>query len=216
MFLQSPVWIALYASLFCNFALRHESAFFGLFQKMGGWTFMGDLSGPDRFIPLSHSIHVPLYSTIAGPVNAINLLPIFLGVVYYIHQKYLMPPTSASLSPEQEKQQKIMRVLFPIMFPFLMYNAPSGLALYFITNSVLGILESRWIRSHIDRHDLLNIDKYKERKKRQPTLLKRLQKRVERHQRAKAMRKFEDEMPKKGMRQHSEKKTPQTRYKKRQ
>jgi len=36
-----------------------------------------------------------------------------------------------------------------------MYNAPSGLALYFIVNSTLGIFESRHIRKHIDKHDLL-------------------------------------------------------------
>jgi membrane protein insertase Oxa1/YidC/SpoIIIJ len=35
-----------------------------------------------------------------------------------------------------------------------MYNAPSGLAIYFITNSTIGILEGRWIRAHIDQLDL--------------------------------------------------------------
>ena len=38
----------------------------------------------------------------------------------------------------------------------MMYSAPSGLALYFIANSTLAILESRYIRSHIDKYDLLN------------------------------------------------------------
>jgi membrane protein insertase Oxa1/YidC/SpoIIIJ len=37
----------------------------------------------------------------------------------------------------------------------MMYRAPSGLSLYFICNSSLGILESKYIRSHIDKHDLL-------------------------------------------------------------
>ena len=40
------------------------------------------------------------------------------------------------------------------MFPLMMYAAPSGLALYFIVNSTGGILESRYIRSHIDKYDL--------------------------------------------------------------
>jgi membrane protein insertase Oxa1/YidC/SpoIIIJ len=34
------------------------------------------------------------------------------------------------------------------------FNAPSGLTLYFVTNSTLGILESRWIRAHINTLDL--------------------------------------------------------------
>jgi membrane protein insertase Oxa1/YidC/SpoIIIJ len=47
----------------------------------------------------------------------------------------------------------------------MMYNAPSGLTLYFFTNSVLGIMESKWIKSHIDKHDLLNVDKMREERK---------------------------------------------------
>ena len=40
------------------------------------------------------------------------------------------------------------------MFPLFMYNAPSALAVYFTANSTLGILESRYIRSHIDKYNL--------------------------------------------------------------
>jgi membrane protein insertase Oxa1/YidC/SpoIIIJ len=48
-----------------------------------------------------------------------------------------------------------------VMFPVFMYNAPSGLAVYFIANSVLGILESKWIKHHMDKHGLLDLDKMK-------------------------------------------------------
>ncbi|MBL9141881.1 MAG: YidC/Oxa1 family insertase periplasmic-domain containing protein, partial [Phycisphaerae bacterium] len=51
-FLQMPIWIALYAMLYFAFELRQQPAFFGIFQKMGGWGFLGDLSAPDNFIPL--------------------------------------------------------------------------------------------------------------------------------------------------------------------
>ncbi len=213
MLLQSPIWIALYASLFYNFHLRHEHAFFGLFQSFNGWAFLSDLSEPDRFVYLPNIINfnVPLM----GTINSLNVLPLLLGAVFYVHQKYLTPPPSASMTPEQEQQQKIIRVMMVVMFPIIMYNAPSGLALYFITNSTLGIIESRWIRSHVEKHDLLNVDKYKA-AKRKPSLGKRIQKRIANYQRAKAMAKFEADMPKPGMRQQSTKKQqPQRRYKKR-
>ena len=58
------------------------------------------------------------------------------------------------MTPEQQQQQKIMKVMMVVLFPFMLYNAPSGLTIYFITNSTLGILESRWIRAHIDKSDL--------------------------------------------------------------
>lgn len=155
MFLQSPVWIALYAMLFFAFDLRHEPAFYGVVQSLApGWTFLADLSAPDRFVDFGRDIHVPLLSSFMGPLHSVNLLPLLLGVVFFVQQKYLTPPPSAALTPEQETQQKIMKVMMVIMFPLLMYNAPSGLAIYFITNSALGILESRYIRSHVDKLDL--------------------------------------------------------------
>jgi len=152
MFLQSPIWIALYAMLFFAFDLRHQPAFFGVFQSLSGgaWAFLGDLSAPDRFLDIGAGFSVPLM----GRVTSLNLLPILLGVVFFVHQKYLTPPPSASMTPEQETQQKIIKVMMVLMFPVFMYNAPSGLSIYFITNSALGIVESRYIRSHIDRLDL--------------------------------------------------------------
>lgn len=153
MFLQSPVWIALYAMLYFAFELRQTPAFFGVFQALSGgrWSFLGDLSAPDRFIDFGRDIvTLPLL----GPIHSINILPLVLGVVFFLQQKYLTPPPSAAMTPEQETQQKIMKVMMVVMFPLFMYNAPSGMALYFITNSVLGIVESRYIRAHITKMDL--------------------------------------------------------------
>lgn len=155
MFLQSPIWIALYAMLFFAFDLRHEPAFFGVIQAAApGWSFLADLSAPDRFVDFGRDFHVPLISGLMGPISSINVLPLVLGVVFFVQQKYLTPPPSTAMTPEQEMQQRIMKVMMVVLFPLFMYNAPSGLALYFITNSVLGILESRYIRSHVDKMEL--------------------------------------------------------------
>ncbi|MHC4976731.1 MAG: YidC/Oxa1 family insertase periplasmic-domain containing protein [Planctomycetota bacterium] len=152
MFLQSPVWIALFAMLYFAFDLRHQPAFFGVFQSAtgGSWAFLANLSEPDAFLPIPFSFSVPLM----GEISAINMLPLLLGIVFYLQQKYLTPPPSATMTPEQQTQQKIMKVMMVVMFPVFMYNAPSGLTLYFVTNSTLGILESRYIRAHIDQLDL--------------------------------------------------------------
>jgi len=56
-----------------------------------------------------------------------------------------------------------------------MYTAPSGLALYFITNSTLGILESMWIRAHMKKHGMLEIENIRaENAKKGPGFLQRL------------------------------------------
>ena len=165
MLLQSPVWIALYATLYFATELRHEAAFWGVFQKISGgnWMFLADLARPDRAIPLPSNWHFtpPIIGGIYGEIRSINLLPVFMGVVFFLHQKYLSPPTSASMSPEQEQQQKIMKVMFPLMMPIFMYAAPSGLTIYFITNSTLGILENKHIRSSAEKKGLLDPEKIK-------------------------------------------------------
>ncbi len=157
MFLQSPVWIALYAMLFFAFDLRHQPGFFGVFQAISGghWRFLQDLSAPDAFISFGKTaFSLPLF----GSVTSFNVLPILLGLVFFVHQKYMSPPPSPTTTPEQIKQQKFMRLITVVLFPVMMYNAPSGLSLYFITNSSMGILESRYIRAHIDKLDRMKKD----------------------------------------------------------
>jgi len=155
MFFQMPIWIALYAMIFFTFELRHEAAFFGFFQAISGhsWSFLGDLAEPDHFLNFNLNLHVPLLSSLMGPIDGLNILPLVMGVVFYFQQKYMAPPTSASMTPEQETQQKIMKIMMVVMFPVFMYNAPAALSLYFMTNSILGIFESKWIRAKVDRED---------------------------------------------------------------
>ncbi|MGE3107217.1 MAG: membrane protein insertase YidC [Phycisphaerales bacterium] len=156
-FLQSPIWIALYAMLYFMYELRHEPAFFGLFQWLSAsttgrrWAFLADLSEPDHFISFGSGFRIP----IMGLVDSVNLLPILLGVVFFVQQKYMQPPPTTQLTPEQEQQQKIVKVMMVVLFPLMMYNTPSALVLYFIVNSTLGTLESRYIRRHATEKDLL-------------------------------------------------------------
>ncbi len=193
MFLQSPVWIALYATLYFTYDLRHEPAFFGVFQNLTNhaWLFMGDLSEPDRAISFGGTgFSVPLM----GSIQSFNILPLLLGAVFYVHQKYLTPPASAAMTPEQESQQKMMRLISVFMFPIFMYNAPSGLSLYFITNSLLAIFETKWIRAHMDKNDMLepeNLNKKKKKKVKSPpkpgSLRHRLAVALEEQQRQRAL-----------------------------
>jgi YidC/Oxa1 family membrane protein insertase len=154
MVLQMPIWMALYAVLYIAFELRQQPAFFGIFQAISpDWAFLGDLSSPDRFIALPVSVNLYLFT-----LESINLVPLLMGVVFWLQQKYSAPPTAA-LTPEQEQQQKIMKVMMPIMFPIMLYNAPSGLTLYIMTSTFIGFLESKRIRAQIETMDLLKSGK---------------------------------------------------------
>jgi YidC/Oxa1 family membrane protein insertase len=147
-FVQTPIWIALYAVLYFAFELRQQPAFFGVFQKMGGWQFLGDLSAQDRFITLPFEIDLWIVH-----LTSINLIPMLMGVVFFIQQKYQAPPPTASMTPEQEQQQKMMKWMMVVLFPIMLYGAPSGLTLYIATSTLVGIYESKRIRAQVKDMD---------------------------------------------------------------
>lgn len=151
-FLQMPIWIALYAMLYFAYDLRQAPAFWGFFQWISGghWPFLADLSSADHFFWEFQQPHTFLLWNVTG----INLLPILMGVLFYVQQKYMSPPPSANMTPEQMQTQKIMKVMFVVLMPLMLYSAPSGLTLYIFTSSLIGIWEGRYIRSHIDQLDL--------------------------------------------------------------
>lgn len=155
MFLQTPVWIAMSATLMLAVELRHQPAFFGVFQKIQGpsspcWWFLGDLAEPDRLWKFATPLVVPF---LGFHVASLNILPILMGVVFFIQQKYLQPPTTTALTPEQKTQQNMMKWMMVLMFPLMMYAAPAGMTLYFTTSSILSIAENRYIRRHIDKYE---------------------------------------------------------------
>jgi YidC/Oxa1 family membrane protein insertase len=139
MFLQMPIWIALWSALNTTFELRHSKFLWGL-------TWIDDLAKPDRLIPFSAGwgFRIPLIGTI---VDAVNVLPILLAVVFYLQQKYT--PKPATMTPEQAQQQKIMMWMMVLLFPLFLYGQPSGLNLYILTSTAIGIWESKRIRAHI-------------------------------------------------------------------
>ena len=147
-FVQTPIWIALYAVLYFAFELRQQPAFFGVFQKMGGWQFLGDLSAQDRFITLPFEIDLWIVH-----LTSINLIPMLMGVVFFIQQKYQAPPPTANMTPEQEQQQKMMKWMMVVLFPIMLYGAPSGLTLYIATSTLVGIYESKRIRAQVKDMD---------------------------------------------------------------
>jgi len=134
MFLQMPIWIALYTALQTEFSLRQAPFLF---------TWIHNLAGPDRLITWdAHAFNIPLI----GKVASFNLLPIVMGVIFYLQQKYTPKPPATT--PEQAQQQKMMSWM-SVIFPLMLYTRPSGLNLYILTSSGLGIVESWRIRKHI-------------------------------------------------------------------
>ena len=138
MFLQMPIWIALYAALNSTFELRQE-------PFLWGWTWIDDLARPDRLIEWR-----PIQLFWGIEIAAFNILPILLAVVFYLQQEFTPKPPATT--PEQIQQQKMMKWM-TLIFPVFLYNGPSGLNLYILTSTTIGIIESKRIRDHIKERE---------------------------------------------------------------
>lgn len=112
--LQMPIFFALYQALMRAPQLRGAR-----------FLWIKDLSNPDRLFTLPTSLPV------IG--NEVNLLPVLMSIGMFIQQKASM----ASASPEQAQQQKLMLIIFPVMFCFIFYHMPAGLVMYWFINSAL-------------------------------------------------------------------------------
>lgn len=143
MMIQMPIWVALWTSLNNNIAMRHEP--FYLWIK--------DLTAPDALISFGGSYHLPLLGTMIGPIVALNILPILLGVTMYIQQKLMPkpkpPPGQSSTQADQAAMMQKMMPVMSVFFSLILYNAPSGLTLYIMASTLFGTLEQIQIRRHI-------------------------------------------------------------------
>jgi len=134
MFLQMPIWIALWTALRASVELRH-AAFLPF------W--LTDLAAPDRLF--TWTADLPLIG------HSLNLLPVLLTVAMFLQTK-LNPQMSGqapAATKDQAQQQKMMKFMMPVMMLFIFYNMPSGLNLYIMTSTFAGVTEGFFIRKHI-------------------------------------------------------------------
>ena len=76
--------------------------------------------------------------------NFFNILPVLMAVVMFFQQKM----NTAASAGQSAEQQKMMAIIFPIMFGFIFYNMPSGLVLYWFLNSILmTVFQLRMVRN---------------------------------------------------------------------
>ncbi|MDD5327285.1 MAG: YidC/Oxa1 family insertase periplasmic-domain containing protein [Phycisphaerae bacterium] len=139
MFVQMPIWIALWSAVYTSIDLRGA-------EFLPFW--ITDLSVPDALIRFA-TVTVPL---VGWKIDSFNLLPILMGVAFYMQQR-LMPSQAQAASPEAAQQQKMMMIMMPLLFPLMLYKAPSGVNLYIMASTFAGVIEQYVIRKHIRERD---------------------------------------------------------------
>ncbi|MBL4801334.1 MAG: membrane protein insertase YidC [Emcibacter sp.] len=123
MFLQFPVFFALYKVLYVTIDMRHAPFF--------GW--IKDLSGPDTMLVTNLFGLIPWEPT---GFLALGILPIFMGFTMWLQMQ--MNPSSGD-----PMQRKIM-MFMPIVFTFMLAQFSVGLVIYWTCSNILGILQ-QWV-----------------------------------------------------------------------
>jgi YidC/Oxa1 family membrane protein insertase len=133
MLLQFPVFIALYGLLNKHFELR--GAVF-----IPGW--ITDLSLPESIYTLPFSI--PFLG------SEIRLLPL----LYIASMIFSMKQSQASTAGNAQAQSmnKMMIYFMPVMLFFVLYNAPSGLILYWAVMNIFTIIQQK-VTNRIKVHE---------------------------------------------------------------
>jgi len=139
--LQMPFLIGMFYLLKSSFQLR--GAVF-----IPGW--IDDLAAPDVLFTWSQPIWF------IG--NEFHLLPILMGLSMYLQQRMTakIPKDTKQLSDSQ-KQQKVMGTMMSVLFTVMFYNFPSGLNLYFMFSTLLGILQQWWMMKRMEKEPKKNI-----------------------------------------------------------
>jgi YidC/Oxa1 family membrane protein insertase len=129
MLLQMPFLIGMFYLLKSSFPLRGA-------PFIPGW--IDDLAAPDILFSWGQPIWF------FG--NEFHLLPILMGVSMYFQQKLTSKtPKDPKLMSDTQKQQKMMGNMMSVLFMVMFYSFPSGLNIYFMFSTLLGILQQWWM-----------------------------------------------------------------------
>ena len=131
MLIQLPIWIALYQAIMRALATTPENLL-DLAQRLYSWDIV------NQAIPLS-STFFGLFDL--GSTNNI-ILAIIVGGTMWVQQKMTQAPT---VDPRQGSTSRMMLLMMPLMFGFLTFMFPSGLALYWATSNIIGIITQYFV-----------------------------------------------------------------------
>ncbi|MFQ6121840.1 MAG: YidC/Oxa1 family membrane protein insertase [Dehalococcoidales bacterium] len=130
MLVQLPIWIALFQSIIRLLAVTPEG-FLSLSRYLySSWSAVFSL------VPLESKF---LWLDLA---QGNFVMAILVGGSMWLQQKMTTPATA---DPRMQAQSRMMLWMMPLMFAFITLQLPSGLALYWVTSSVIRIVMQYYI-----------------------------------------------------------------------
>jgi YidC/Oxa1 family membrane protein insertase len=126
MLIQLPIWIALYQSIIRLLAITPED-FLGLSKYLYPWPIVYST------LPVGSKF---LWLNLAVPDQTF-LLAVLVGGAMWVQQKMVMTSTA---DPKQQSQNQMMLWMMPIIFAMITLSVPSGLALFWMTSSIIRVV----------------------------------------------------------------------------
>jgi len=136
--IQLPFLIGMFDLLKSTFELRGATF-------IPGW--IDNLAAPD--VLFSWTTPVFFFGT------QFHLLPFLLGAVMFLNQRVMSTqPKDPSKMTEQQRQQKIMGMIMPAVFTVMFYHFPSGLNIYWLSSTLVGMLQQWWIQKRFQNQKI--------------------------------------------------------------
>ncbi len=135
LFIQLPIFMALYRALMVDVELRQAP----LFSSSIRWC--SNLAAPDMLFDWSG--FMPDWVTSGQGMLSLgpyfNLLPIITVGLFIVQQKMFMPPPTDEQTRMQQNMMKYMMLFMGVLF----FKVASGLCIYFIASSLWGVAERK-------------------------------------------------------------------------
>ncbi|MBB5039793.1 YidC/Oxa1 family insertase periplasmic-domain containing protein [Prosthecobacter dejongeii] len=128
MLMQIPIFFGFYSVLQNAAELRGQ-----------GWLWVKDLSISDTI----YTFNFPFSLPIMGTDFDLNPLPLIMGVTMILQMKLTPQPATV------DKSQKIMFAIMPFFFLFISYNFAAALSLYWSTQNLFAIFQSRVMKLYM-------------------------------------------------------------------
>ncbi len=133
--IQMPFLIGMFDLLKSSFALRGASF-------IPGW--INNLAAPD--VLFRWDTWIPFFGT------EFHLLPFLLGLTFFVQSKLFSAlPKDPTQLTDQQRQQQAMGTFTAVLFTFIFYNMPSGLIIYFLSSTLLGMLQQWWTKRRLQQ-----------------------------------------------------------------
>ena len=148
MFLQLPIFMGLYRALSVDIDLRQKPLW-----SPNGWA--SNLAAPDQLMYWGDWMPDMIAGRGTGWLGPyLNILPIFVVVLFITQQKLFMPPATDEQTAMTQKVMTVMTLFMGLFF----FRVPAGLCIYFIASSMWGIGERLFVKKTLPKGKHFDLD----------------------------------------------------------